>query len=321
MTLDRGRLPQLFAELDAARDHPEVSVDFAPMRFSLPTGMLALGSKLREWVQYRKERNFSSSALGINNARQAHSYLMHMGFFHFIGLEAGNEVGEARGSRSYVPITRISRPEVDVGQRGVEEWYAAIEAEARKVAGVLAGFDDSQPLRAYSYSIREVIRNVFEHSQAAECYICGQRWNNGQVEIAILDEGIGIARTLSEAHGIASHAQALQLAIRPGISRTSNYSAQQNVYDNSGFGLYVMSELGANFGWFVLGSGDALLYGYQRQREVSAASFRGTFFGMRFLNTPADTRSVLNDIIAAGEEDARQAGIRMRASGRSRIVL
>ncbi|MBN6207458.1 ATP-binding protein [Ralstonia pickettii] len=224
------------------------------------------------------------------------------------------------GSPTYVPITCISRPDVDVGQRGVDEWYAAIEEEARKIAGVLAGFDDSQPLRTYSYSIREVIRNVFEHSQAAECYVCGQRWKSGQVEIAILDEGIGIARTLSEAHGIESDAEALQLAIRPGISRTSNFSAQQNIYDNSGFGLYVMSELGASFGWFALGSGDALLFGQQRQREVSAASFRGTFFGMRFLSTPADTRSVLNDIIAAGEEDALQAGIRTRASGRSRIV-
>ncbi|QOT76341.1 hypothetical protein [Cupriavidus basilensis] len=82
-----------------------------------------------------------------------------------------------------------------------------------------------------------------------------------------------------------------------------------------------MSELAANFGWFALGSGDALLFGYQRQRAVSAASFRGTFFGMKFLNTPADIRSVLDDIIAAGEEDAQQTGIRIRASGRSRIVL
>lgn len=321
VTLDRGRLPQLFAELDASRDHAAVVVDFAPMRFSMPTGMLALGSKLREWVQYRRVRGFSSSASGIDAGRVAHSYLMHMGFFQFIGLDAGNDVGEARGSRTYVPITRILRPNVDVGQRGVEVWYAAIEEEARRVAGVLAGFDDSQPLRAYTYSIREVIRNVFEHSQADECYVCGQRWNNGQVEIAILDEGIGIARTLAEAHGIASHADALQLAIRPGVSRTSNYSAQQNIYDNSGFGLYVMSEMGANFGWFVLGSGDALLFGYERERQVSAASFRGTFFGMRFLSTPADTRSVLKDIIAAGEDDARMAGIRTRASGRSRIAL
>ncbi|WP_236901342.1 ATP-binding protein [Cupriavidus necator] len=311
----------MFAELDSTRDHPEVSVDFAPLQFSMPTGMLALGSKLREWVAYRKQSNLSSYALGISDAKQAHSYLMHLGFFHFIGLEAGRDVGEARGSRSYVPITRIVRPDIDIGRQGLEDWYTAIEVEARRVGGVLAGsFDDSQPLRTYTYSIREVIRNVFEHSQAAECYICGQRWNNGQVEIAILDEGIGIARTLLESHRVATDAEALQLAVRPGVSRTSNYDRAQNIYDNSGFGLYVMSELAANFGWFALGSGDSLLFGYQQQRTVSDASFRGTFFGMKFLSTPADIRSVLDDIISAGEEDAQQAGIRVRASGRSRIV-
>jgi len=99
VTLDRDRLPRLFGELDATRDHPEVSVDFEPLRFSMPTGMLALGSKLREWLAYRKQRNFPSYALGINDARQAHSYLMHLGFFHFIGLDAGRDVGETRGSR------------------------------------------------------------------------------------------------------------------------------------------------------------------------------------------------------------------------------
>ncbi|QOT76339.1 hypothetical protein [Cupriavidus basilensis] len=151
VTLDRDRLPRLFAELDAARDQDEVSVDFAPLRFSMPTGMLALGSKLRQWVDYRREKGFTSYANGIDEGKQAHSYLMHMGFFHFIGMDAGKDVGEARGSRSYVPITRIGRPDVDVGRQGVEDWYTAIEAEARRIAGVLAGsFDDSQPLRTYT---------------------------------------------------------------------------------------------------------------------------------------------------------------------------
>lgn len=328
--LDRHSLPRFFAVLDATRNEEEVTVDFSPLRFSMPTGILVAGSKLREWVSHRQASGFISFPRGIDGPRnRVHSYLKHLGFFDYIGMEdEGNLVGQARGGRRYIPITRIGRPNVDVSAASsaewaavIERWYEAIEEEARRVAGVLAGsFDDSQALRTYRYAIREIIRNVFEHSQANECFIVGQRWANGRVEIAIVDEGVGIAQTLSEAHGCTSDAQALQLAVRPGVSRTTGRVHVDNIYDNSGFGLYVLSELGASFGWFTIGSGSAFLYGYGRARAVGSSSFRGTFFGVSFFTTPHSISSVLQDIIDTGEQEAHAAGIQARASGRSRIV-
>lgn len=322
-TLARYHLPAFFAELDAARDAPEVAVDFSSIRFSMPTGMLVAGSKLREWVIYRRDNGLISKAEGIDSTRnRVHSYLSHLGFFDFIHMDTGNRVGEARGGARYIPITSISRPDIDVSASGVDQWYAALEEEARRVAGVLAGsFDDSQALRTYRYAIREVIRNVFEHSEANECFVFGQRWANGAVEITIVDEGVGLAHTLSEAHGAMSDEDALHLAIRPGISRTSGQSREQNIYDNSGFGLYVLSELGASFGWFSIGSGSAFLYGHGKMRDVAQSSFLGTFFGLRFNTTPRDIGSLLKDIIDAGEREANLSGIRGRASGRSRIAV
>lgn len=329
-TLDRYNLPVFFQELDATRDDQEVIVDFSTMRYSMPTGILVAGSKLREWVGYRQTNGYTSIGTGIDSAaNRVHSYLKHLGFFDYIGMEdEGNRVGEARGGQNYIPIRRIARPNIDVAGASPEEWageierwYAALEEDARLVAGVLAGsFDDSQGLRTYKYAIREILRNVFEHSQANECYIFGQRWANGHVELAIVDEGVGIGHTLADAHGANSDADALQLAVLPGVSRTGGEAHGQNVYDNSGFGLYILSELGANFGWFTLGSGSAFLYGIKRTRAIGPSSFRGTFFGVHFNATPCDIGSVLRDIIETGEREARAAGIQTRASGRSRIV-
>lgn len=328
--LDRYHLPGFFAELDATRDQPDVMVDFSPLRFSMPTGILVAGSKLREWVGYRHANGYTSTGQGIDSERnRVHSYFKHLGFFDYIGMEdQGNRVGEARGGQNFIPIRRIARPNIDVPGASMEEWgvvierwYAALEEEARLVAGVLAGsFDDSQALRTYKYAIREIIRNVFEHSQATECFVFGQRWANGQVEISIVDEGVGIGHTLASSHGIASDAEALRAAVLPGVSRTTGNNRVHNVYDNSGFGLYILSEIGASFGWFTIGSGTAFLYGYKQTRAVGPSSFHGTFFGVHFNTAPRDISSVLNDIIEAGEREAQAAGIQTRASGRSRIV-
>lgn len=319
--LDHDTLDDLFVQLDAARDLDNVRVDFSRLGYSRPTAMLVAGSKLREWIDYRNSCGYESNRYGIDQGVDAHSYLMHLGFFDFVHMDEGNRIGQARGSLRYLPITRIKRPDVDINNAGVEPWYAEIEQEARRIGGVLAGsYDDSQELRTYTYSVREIIRNVFEHSQVDECFVCGQRWYSGQVEIAIIDEGVGIGRTLADSHQVEFDEDALRLAVQPGISRTSGFSTRENIYDNSGFGLYVLSELAASFGWFALGSGSARLVGYKNARKIEPSSFRGTFFGMRLHNIPRDFASVLKDIIDVGEDEARVAGTHVRASGRSRFV-
>lgn len=230
-------------------------------------------------------------------------------------------MGQALGSKKYLPITRIERPVVDPVLDGVQEWYDTIELEARRLGGVLAGsHDDSEELRTYTYCIREVIRNVFEHARVNECYICGQRWANGTVEIAIIDEGAGLYATLADTHQVDGDEDALTLAARPGVSRVAAQSLAPNVYDNSGFGLFILTQLAGSFGWFVLGSGSAMMIGHGQARSYVPCSFAGTYFGMRFNSPPKDFGSVLADIIAAGEEEARTSGISRRASGRTRLV-
>jgi hypothetical protein len=318
--LDRQSILRLLGDLDNCRDRESVTVDFGPLGYSLPIAMLVAGSKLREWLRYRDERGYESLYQGIDSSIQAHSYLMHLGFFDFIGIAHGNQVGQARGSSRYLPITRLTRPAVNVQEVGLEQWYAEIEAEARRLGAVLAGsHDDTEGLRTYTYCMREIVRNVFEHSGADECYICGQRWWDGSVEIALIDEGVGICTTLRDVGVVEDDGAALLLAVRPGVSRTHNSNAI-NLYDNSGFGLFILTELAASFGWFVLGSCGAQLVGYQRERQVEQSSFSGTYLGMRLQTSPRDFGSVLADIIQAGEEEARAAGINARASGRTRLI-
>jgi len=248
---------------------------------------------------------------------------MHLGFFDFLHIDQGKQIGQAKGSARYLPIKSVKRPSVKVESDGLDAWYHAIIDVSRSLASVLAGSaDDSEELRTYTYCIREVIRNVFEHAQVDECFICGQRWANGRVEIAIIDEGIGLQATLTPETDFPDDENALLLAVRPGVSRTALTSAiEPNTYDNSGFGLFVLTELAANFGWFVLGSGSSQMTGRKQDRDIAQTSFQGTYFGMHFTSSPHSFAGVLDDIIEIGEQEAGLSGVNRRASGMSRLGI
>lgn len=303
-------------------DEPFVRVDFSTLTYSYPTAMLVAGSKRRKWVQHRSQRGHGSVGLGIDPNKTVHSYLMHLGFFDFIHMDDGNRVGEARGSSRYLPITRITVPSFDPTVTTLAEWHGQIMEQSRRLAGVLAGsYDDSEELRTYAYSIREIIRNVFEHSGATECYLCGQRWINRHAEIAIIDEGCGISQTISQSYQVNDDADAICTALLPGASRVNELPEQENIYGNSGFGLYVLSSLAASFGWFAIGSGHARVIGFNNtERILQPFSFEGTFFGMHLSTQPHSFRAVLDDIISVGEEEAGRSGInRSASSGMSRF--
>ncbi|MFJ4247930.1 hypothetical protein [Pseudomonas sp. NPDC089741] len=319
---EKEYLESFFNLLDSAKDHPErVTINLGVLEFSTPTAMLVAGVVLRNWVAYRKALNLDTWRSEVNENNQAHSYLMHLGFFDFINIQAGKKVGEATGSLTYLPIRIIKRPEESAEEAGRDAWYESIESVARGLGGVVAGsHDDSKELRIYTYAIREIIRNVFEHSGANECLICGQRWANGAVEFAVVDEGIGISSSLRGILKIENDENALIQAISPGITRTIGLSEEKNIYDNSGFGLYVLSQVGSNFGWFALGSGQAKLIGSNREFITSKFSFPGTFVGIRLNKTPSEFRELLSDIVSAGEQEAKLSGRARKASAFSKLA-
>ncbi|MCX7827997.1 MAG: hypothetical protein N2315_02190 [Thermanaerothrix sp.] len=118
--------------------------------------------------------------------------------------------------------------------------------------------------------MREMIRNIPEHSEAGEVWHCAQYWpSKNKVELSLLDEGIGIYESLSSnsiySNAISSDKDALELSLRPGVSRKfSPNTGKQNVYDdfwkNSGYGLYMASQICANLGGsFLIASGSSAL--------------------------------------------------------------
>lgn len=311
----------LQADLAKSQHVDNVNVDFSPLEFSKPLGMLVAGSYFRRWIGIRRAEGLKTTHTGITAKRNAHSYLMHLGFFDYAGMNnVGNKIGVAQGNTRYLPIREIKRQELEdsVKETG-EKLIDAIVFVSDGLANVLAGSDTGEIKKSFSYSIREVIRNALEHSGAESCFICGQRWVNGHSEIAIIDEGDGIYNTLSPVYDVTNE-DVLEHAVKPGVSRTHKMSEEENIYGNSGFGLFVLSELGSSFGWFCLGSGMKKLTCVQQNRTTVDLPYDGTFVGIHLNSSPLSFSGVLSDIISIGEEEAQKEGRNSAASEISKTI-
>lgn len=240
------------AQLTKIRDEPSLCLDFTNVEFVRPFGTILVGDRLKHLVEYRKQRRLATFAQMDRQDRRdgAISYLKHVGFFDHIGLKVGKKLGEASGSGRYAPITVIlqgdltnSSPKASIQQ--------AIEARSDQLATVI--FPQTTEQIMVSYCLREVIRNVFEHAETDTCTVMAQRYTSGEAEIAVLDNGIGVHRSLGKSYNFETVEQALHAALEPGVSRAAT-ADRGNKWSNSGYGLYVLSQLGAKCGQFLIAS-------------------------------------------------------------------
>ena len=299
----------------------QIVLDFSQLTFARPFATLAIGSGLRYLVKKRKSQNFQTTVTGYN-IRDVHSYLSFVGFYDYIMLPVGHVMGQAAGSLSYTPITPLNRAAL-FGRTSppYRELRHVIFEESHRLARLFSSTSANEnSINTIAYSIREIIRNVFEHSSSDTCYIFGQRYRNGSVEIGIIDEGVGVRESLSSAHNISSDAHALELAIQPGVSRVQNLNTN-NINDNSGFGLYILSRLGGDYGWFAIGSGTSQIISQGNNLSLQNTLFNGTYVGLQLNSDPIDFEDTLNNIIHDGEVEAHVMGRNVCASSSSRFTF
>ena len=242
-----------------------------------------------------------------------------MGFFKYISptLDIGKAPGEAMGSSNYIPITLIS---VDALQQAEYKQgnYISLGDIIEKESGRLARIVDrgqSELHKLLTYLIREILRNTPEHAQTNQMWVCGQYWPSYELaEIAIIDEGIGIYRSIvqnpSHREYIKDNATALQWAIKAGISQTFRPSAKQRSRDewaNSGFGLYMVSEIckHLNGSFCIISYGNYILID-NHGVKVGETSFHGTAIRMRVPSKRInDAQEIISTIARKGESEAK----------------
>jgi hypothetical protein len=255
-----------------------------------------------------------------------------MGFYKSVGADYGNEPGEAAGNSRYIPITRLRKSDLYSEARQRHSVVGeAIEAESHRIACVLTQEKTGDLVDTLTYSLREIFRNVVEHSGAEAVWYAAQYWpTKKRVEIGILDEGVGIQAGLSantRYRELDDH-NALHLALQPGVSgvaraERSDTRASDDPWANSGYGLYMTSAICQRGGNFVIASGSKALF-----MDAEDVTFEDTIFNGTAIRMVLDTSRVenitrtLDSIRRRGEKTARSGayGGNLSASMISRML-
>ena len=232
-------------------------LDFSEIKFVEPFGMLYFATALRQF------RRFNSKTRFVAEGYKQHHYAAHMGFFKAFGLDFGNEPGDAPGNSQYVPITPLAVDELRreaIGNH--EDERETIERRTMGLATLLTRQDSGPLQETLSYSLREIFRNVLEHSGADTIWYAAQYWpEKCSVELCILDEGIGIGQSLRRNPHltIQTDHDAIGFALLPGISGVAfrgGPKQRKDPWANSGYGLFMTSQLCSRGGAFVAISGN-----------------------------------------------------------------
>lgn len=255
----------------------EFVFDFNRTQHVEPFPMLLVSSEIRRLIT----RFPGSKSRCINYKHMA--YAGHMGFFKAFGLDFGKAPGEAKGSARYLPLTIFDcgRLVEDAAKKGIHVGDE-VEGASRHMAAMLCGADSGPVLETLSYSVREMIRNVIEHSEAPKFGICAQYWpTRNRVEVAILDRGIGLRASLQgNPHLDASDdKRAVNYALMPAVSGKAFKGARQKQrgpWANSGFGLYMTSRICRNGGNFFIASGNT---GMLLTDKAEGKRYFGCLFG------------------------------------------
>lgn len=251
--------------------------NFVNLNFIEPFTMAYVANELKRFRQTKPESDF----VALNH--QNKTYAAHMGFFKAFGLNCGNEPGQASGSSTYLPLTMLKVAELqEEAAQSYDHVGNIIEAKSEEIARILIRQEKGDLVDTLTFSIREIIRNIVEHSGSEIIEYCAQYWpTKSRVEFAILDTGNGIMKGLSTNPylNIKNEREALHLAMLPGVSGKMYKGVKKrrdDEWQNSGFGLYMISRICRNGGDFFIVSNDKGIFLDGKSKQDIACKYKGT---------------------------------------------
>jgi hypothetical protein len=234
-------------------------------------------------------------------------------------------------SQKYIPITRRNiRSFLKNNPENISP-HQRVENRAKHVAEVLSQ-GNLAVASALNYCLREMFRNIFEHSHTVFAWYGGQYWPSlDTVEFAFSDLGSGFLSSVNRhpSYNVTSDSEALDYAMAPGITGQPGKSIWSETsgpkWANSGYGLFIASELCRRHGKFHVHS-NSVGRSFSGSHVVEHSHhFPGTLVVLK-LNPSTfnnvETRELIKSICKEGEERSALSQIASikKASNSSSVI-
>lgn len=192
-----------------------------------------------------------------NFTAKSKHYLVRMGLFEILNVTSDIKVVEHEAAGRFIPITQI-RTSNEL-TRFIAEMVPLLHLE-------------SEQAKTIGYIVSELVRNVIEHAQAENgALLCAQYYKkSNSIRIGIADTGVGIKTTINQSYSARTDLEAIQLALRPGITGTTR--REGGTEQNAGAGLFFIKSIAnVNRDFFVIYSGNGF---YKLLKKTSTNRLR-----------------------------------------------
>lgn len=149
-----------------------------------PISLLLLSSELDLFKKANPESEFSAK-----NFTHC-SYPAHMGFFKSFGLDFGKFPGEAGNlNNRYIPIRIYSVSQIkEAARENMVNPGEILEGFAAEITKVLTQDKEENLSEILQYCVREILRNIVEHSNTEKFGFCAQFLpSQSKVSFAVLE--------------------------------------------------------------------------------------------------------------------------------------
>ena len=148
-------------------------------------------------------------------------------------------------------------------------------------------------IRICQFGFTEMLNNVIDHSES-DTVVVSVGWEGEEVQLIVVDQGVGIFKKLQEELGLSDPRQA--------ILELSKGKLTTNESTHTGEGIFFTSKM---FDRFVIGSlGIAYVHGYQRPGViVESDNVKGTSVVMWIDHNAKQTMNEIFDEFAASPDD------------------
>jgi hypothetical protein len=266
-----------------------------------PYGSLLVINSIRTFAEMAKKKGITIKVRYVKNEMKIkNTYAKALRFYSSLGLPIGCNPEEdyygTNGSR-FIPIMKV---DVSAVKSSVDE-YRDIKYISSHISKV-ASRGNEILYDCVDFCVTEIIRNIIEHSDSKNIWYAAQYWPSKQggemVEISIMDEGVGIKKSLEMKFN--DEQDLLKLSLVPGCSRNQTIHYVESS-DNAGFGLYMISEIGKRNGDFIISSSNESLYLFDEDEERHNCLMKGTIIRLRLsLNSLKNYKTQKGQLIDNG---------------------